>query len=327
MYTNINTKHALQQVSTYLRLSKHKGGVNKGTIAMGLDLIMNNNIFQFGDTYWKQIDGTAMGTPPAPMYATLYFAPHEEATTKKYSEILLYKRYIDDVIGIWVPDPANNDLERWNAFQQDMNTYGKIRWEFTERSREAIFLDLKITIQSNQRISTIIYEKPLNLYLYLPPHSTHLQGVLKGLVYGSITRIFRLTSDKDICQKNIKDLFRRLLARGFQTNQLLPIFADAQKRLTSPREKLLEDPDEKRIFFHLPFHPMDPPSNVIQKLFRDELLSPPNCTPLPDIPNHLKAKLRTNRLIVAYHRPPNLGNLMSPRIINAEKGPPVSAYL
>jgi hypothetical protein len=338
MYTNIDTRHGLQQVSEYLRLSKIDSGTNKGTINMALALIMNNNILQFGNTYWKQVDGTAMGTPPAPTYATIYCALHEDEAVRKFGELRLFKRYIDDIIGIWVPNPDENDDDRWASYQAYMDTHKKIRWEFTERSHQAIFLDLLITIGNDHKISTKIYEKPLNLYLYLPPHSTHPSGVLKGLVYGSITRIYRLTSDRNVCKDNLNDLFLRLKARGHKSDQLLPLFKDALLRLRTRQlqaetqadatleEK--EETEEKRVFFHLQYHPMDPPSNHIQQLFRDELLLPRGShVPLSGIPNHKNARIGTNRLIVCYHRPPNLGNLMSPRVLTAEHGPPVSAYL
>ncbi len=54
MYTNIPTDKALNELSTQL---EH--------VHDALDLIMNNNVFQFSDTFWKQRSGTAMGTPPA----------------------------------------------------------------------------------------------------------------------------------------------------------------------------------------------------------------------------------------------------------------------
>ena len=64
---------------------------------------MENNIFEFGDMYFKQLTGTAMGTSAACLWATIYFAIHEDFLLEKYKDdILLYKRFIDDMFGIWI---------------------------------------------------------------------------------------------------------------------------------------------------------------------------------------------------------------------------------
>ena len=42
-------------------------------IIAGLFLVMTNNIFTFGDITFKQINGMAMGTPPTPPYAPIYY--------------------------------------------------------------------------------------------------------------------------------------------------------------------------------------------------------------------------------------------------------------
>jgi hypothetical protein len=55
---------------------------------------MTHDVFKFGDTFWVQLSGTAMGAPPAPNYATLYFPQH--------LNLLYYGRYIDDGLGIWI---------------------------------------------------------------------------------------------------------------------------------------------------------------------------------------------------------------------------------
>ena len=138
MYTNIDTDHALQMISQFL---KHKTRLTKKDSTLLIDattLVMKNNIFQFDDTYWIQLQGTAMGTPPAPMYATLYFGIHETPLIEKYKDnLLFYKRYIDDVFGIW-NEPGDDAI--WKAFLIDLNDYGRLRWTATPLCKKARFL-------------------------------------------------------------------------------------------------------------------------------------------------------------------------------------------
>ena len=77
---------------------------------------MNRNLFQFNDTYWLQLDGTAMGTPPACLYATISYGVHERnKILRSYSNYLLfYRRFIDDIIGIW-DGPDNATWKNFNA--------------------------------------------------------------------------------------------------------------------------------------------------------------------------------------------------------------------
>ena len=75
-----------------------------------------------------------------------------------------------------------------------MNNYPGSTWEFNKPSDKMDFMDLTFSIQKGQ-ISTSLFEKPLTLHLYMPPHSTHPPGLLPGIVHSTLFRIFTLCSD------------------------------------------------------------------------------------------------------------------------------------
>jgi hypothetical protein len=97
MYTNINTKHALKTIKNYIKTTIIVG-INPDAVITALEILMKNNYFKFGDSYWQQLSGTAMGTPPAPNYATLYYAIHEMSLIHKFKNIIFYRRYIDEFL-------------------------------------------------------------------------------------------------------------------------------------------------------------------------------------------------------------------------------------
>ncbi len=326
MYTNINTDHALEGIATFLDSHPLARGLPANALIAALELVMRCNIFQFGDTYWHQLCGTAMGTPPAVVYATLYYAIHELSMPTCFKLCLaLYKRYIDDGIGIWL----STNPTTWSDFKSWIGSFGTLRWTFTEPSLQVDYLDITIRIDSEGSIQTTLYEKALNLYLYLPPHSSHPPGVLTGLIYGMIRRVYRLTSCPDDCFNYLKRFYRRLRERGYPSETLTPLFEAGLVNRNKPPRKKQSDPTAKNtLFLHVPYHPANPSSQDLQSCFKDLLLHPTGATPLPSMSTpHLGIECGVNRMIIAYHRPRNIANLLCPRKLEHTLGPPVSAYL
>ncbi len=331
MYTNIPTGAALRELQ---HLPKH--------LVEALGLIMRNNIFQFSDTYWKQLSGTAMGTPPACMWATLFFHSHEELLRTTHTQFLLdWARYIDDGIGVWNWTGTPECIAAFKSFSERLQLH-HLRWEINQPTTCVNYLDITLSIKDG-RVSSTLFEKSLHLYLYLPRASAHPPGVLKGLIAGGLLRIIRLTSNPQIRKRHVQHFYQRLLARGYTRSHLLPIF---QRYLTqysvtpspTPVPAVAAPPatpSDKRndtIFLHLPYHPLDPPSTAVQQLFRTHLLKERKFNPYGPIPlyklcNSKGKDLGIRRMIVAYHRPKNIGNYLTPRRIDRLPGPSASALM
>ena len=133
---------------------------------------------------------------PPPPHATIYYGLHESKFLPNHrQQVIFYKRFIDDAFGIWLPHPnAQINKRLWDEFTKSMNNSPGLTWEFNKPSNKVDFMDLTISIH-NGKITTSLFEKPLNLHLYIPPHSAHPPRLLPGIVHSTIFRIFTLCSD------------------------------------------------------------------------------------------------------------------------------------
>ena len=149
MYTNIPTNTAIMLIAKHIRTSipEVRPKQNEALIA-ALKLVMLNNIFSFGDMTFKQMNGTAMGTPPAPPYDTIYYGLHESKFLPQYqNHVVFYKRFIDDVLGIWLPHPNQKlNSQLWEEFTTAMHDYPGLTWEFNAPTNKVDFMDLTISI-------------------------------------------------------------------------------------------------------------------------------------------------------------------------------------
>ena len=197
-------------------------------------------------------------------------------------------------------------------------------------------MDLQLKIKE-KKVVTSLYAKPMVLHLYIPPHLCHASGVLPGIVFGNMLQIHQLCPwAVDVTQEN-KLFIHRLLYRGYQLAQLTPLFQQAMDNAKVYLQHTVLDhlctKSKKgegkcqRVFLHLPYHPTNPSSKTIQKLWHKLAASPMGQPPFHHLTNDQGYVIPINRLMIAWHCPPNLGNLLSYRKLSKCTGLKVSSYI
>jgi hypothetical protein len=197
-------------------------------------------------------------------------------------------------------------------------------------------MDMTLSI-ANNKFDITLFEKPLNLYLYIPPSSAHPPGVATGLVFGMVLRIMKLCSRACDAQRRIRVFYRRLLRRGYSKDQLTPLFTKAIEnacqhfRRTPAELTALQDQKlvqgYRRVFFHLQYHPNDPDSKAIQRVWKEQVMEPSDKPRLNQVYNLQNHRIPIDQLTIAYSRPPNFGNMFSVRKFHKKRGPNVSSFI
>lgn len=300
MYTNINTDHALDtfQKALYKYKSLLPPDFPTEMFLQMLRLVMTRNVFQFDDQFWLQISGTAMGTSTAKAYADLYFAiwEREHILTSFRQNLIYYKRFVDDVLGIW----NGTCPQQWSAFKKAMNSFGPLPliWETSPLVDTVTFLDLEIWKDpKSNAICTKTFQKPMNLFLYIPANSAHSPGVLKSIIYGNLRRYwYQNTNTADYIQVSAQ-FANNLKARGHDPATIKTLFLEAASmldRIASPSfVPVRTDTRKNSAIFHMDYHPRGVTRREIQRLYKNTCGKP-------------ASRLGFDRLTIAHHRPRNI---------------------
>jgi hypothetical protein len=322
MYNNIDTNHAISVISTWLdelySLRELPRNFPLEAVKEAMRLVMRNNLFEWGDLCFLQLLGTAMGTSAAVMWATIYYATHENnVILPKYRNQLLYfRRYIDDIFGIWIGETA----EQWHSFCNDIDNFGILTWDIRNQrpSNSVDFLDLTLTIEGS-RVTSRTYQKHMNLYLYLPPTSAHPPGVIKGMVFGLIRRFHAQNTHRSDYLHMVRLLYRRLIQRGWHRDQLRPLILDIcsklDRRNDPPTPPLRTAATQNQLFIHLTYHPDDLPRQHIRALYDKHLGA------------ILQEELDVTRPIIAYSRSKNIGEYVTKAKLHQAPGQTTSLVM
>lgn len=295
MYNEIKTDKAIRIISNYLP----KLLLNKFVIS-GLKLILENNYFRFDNKCYLQKMGTAMGTPVAPTFASLFLAILEIDILKEFSDnIIFLKRYIDDGFLIW----NNNGPRSYDDFEQTIKEKSGLDFTHEFHNNHVNFLDLTIYWDNNKFYSRT-YEKPLNLHLYIPPHSAHPYSVIKSLIFGRILKYEKQNSKKEDFYYFCRQLFLRLRDRGYKFSSLWKLFKEAFKMLANEKDK--EKKKLKQIFLKLPFHPKGLNRKQLENLLQLKELK------------KICETIDIDKITICHLKPSSLGALLAPTKFKSE---------
>ena len=178
LYTNVPVKEAIQIAADCLYAGNHpEPPVDKQTFIELTTLASIDVVMSTHDGYYKQSDGLAMGSPPAPYLANVWLSVYDPVIK---ADAKMYQRYMDDIITTTKTTEVNNKLSEINQLHDNL----KFTTE-TETEGRLPFLDLYI-VHSENELFTTWYSKPTDTGLIMNFHAVAPRRYKRAVVQGFI---------------------------------------------------------------------------------------------------------------------------------------------
>ena len=134
----------------------------------------------------------------------------EELKKRSRLQPAVYYRYIDDIFGVW-----EYTLQELQKFSQLANSiHPKIALTLRSDDERINFLDVNITLSSDNSIATQLFEKETNAYMYVHDKSNHPKATKENIAYGLALRSKRICSNEADYEQSKHKIEERLILRG-----------------------------------------------------------------------------------------------------------------
>ena len=255
LFTNIPLEETIKICSDLLFHDKDSiDGLTKHDFEQLLNIATKESFILFNGTYYKQIDGVAMGSPLAPSLANIFLCYNEKKwLTECPAEFKpnYYKRYVDDIILLF----SNADCSV--KFKEYMNSQ-HINMNFTSENEEddsLAFLDVFVTRKPTGFV-TSVYRKPTfsgvytNFDSFLP--SIYKTGLISTLLYRSYT----ICSNWKLIHTEMITLQSLMSKNGYPTSlvdRIISLFLNKLFKKSSEQSRDHDNDKSKCFQVFLPF--------------------------------------------------------------------------
>ena len=213
LYTNVPVKEAIEMAADRLYAGDLPvPPVDKETFVTLTELSSLDVVMSTHHGYYRQVDGLAMGSPPAPYLANIWLS-HYDPTISDGAR--LYQRYMDDILTVICRNELAEKLAQINQL------HGNLKFTSESESEGRLpFLDLCIVHRDN-KVYTTWYTKPTDTGLIMNFHAVAPRRYKRAVVQGFVHRIFRACSSWEAFHESLTRA-KQVLER----NQYPPEFYD-----------------------------------------------------------------------------------------------------
>ena len=212
LFTRVPVEEALQVISELLHQDEtlmDRTAIPAPDLCHLIELCLKSTYFRFGDLFYEQVEGAAMGSPLSPVVANLYM----EAFEKQTLEAALWRpafwvRYVDDVFAIWPHDTQSLD-----EFLGHLNSQ-KTAIQFTmEKEEDGKIAYLDVLVEKKGTLATTsIFRKKTHTDRYMNYDSHHHARIKSSIIKCLGTRA------KNVCHATKLIGERNHLKQVFQAN-------------------------------------------------------------------------------------------------------------
>jgi len=155
-----------------------------------------HNYFTWRGKFYKQVEGTPMGSPLSPILANIFLLTLESKIVSKNNNIILWCRYVDDVFAIIRSRFQDTILTQLNNFHPSIS--------FTteeEQNGKIPFLDILITTMDDGAFNFTVYRKSTHTNRYLNFDSFHAFSHKQSVIDSLVTRAYTICHGSDLQQE------------------------------------------------------------------------------------------------------------------------------
>ena len=224
LYGNIPIKEAIE--STMKLINKHKEKIDLlsldlATIEGLLSHCLTNNYVRFGQRYYKQSQGIAMGSRMAPPLAIIFMDAIESMMLSSADlQPSIYMRYIDDIFGVWTH--GSHSLDKFLEYLNNFHPSLKFSIERSDHSdkKQIAFLDTLIKLENNGSLTTELYMKPMAAAIILPFTSAHPIQSKRSVLYAQLLRAKRLGSSISAQERGMNKIESLFKSNGYPAKMI-----------------------------------------------------------------------------------------------------------
>ena len=223
LFTNTPIDQVLEIVKTRLENESILRDYNKNNdtnlesddVVQLLDFILTTTYFTFRDKIYRQLFGTAMGSPVSPIAANIFMEALEQkaiATAPMDCRPKLWLRYVDDVLEIVRKDSVQKLTDHINTIDKSES----IKFTYEEETEGKLpFLDTLIVKKEDGTVKLLVYRKPTHTDQYLNYKSHHPLHQKLGVIRTLYDRKDNIVTEEDDKQQEEQKVQAALQLCGY----------------------------------------------------------------------------------------------------------------